>query len=66
VSRGSSNGVTAFLAASDGVTLAAGAIFLWFDPTGVTVTGGSSDILTIANSAGTNAVDYDIVIVGTD
>lgn len=66
VSRGSSNGVPVFLAASDGVPLQPGAIFLFFDPTGVTVTAGTGDILTIANSAGTNAVDYDIVIIGTD
>lgn len=66
VARGSSNGVPVFLAASDGVPLQPGAIFLFVDPTGVTVTGGTGDILTVTNSAGTNSVDYDIVIVGTD
>lgn len=66
VSRAASNGLPVFLAASDGVPLAPGAIFLFFDPTGVTVTGGTGDLLTVANSAGTNTVDYDIVIIGTD
>jgi hypothetical protein len=66
VSRGSSNGVAAFLAASDGMTLSAGGVFLWFDPAGVTVGAGTSDILTITNSAGTNSVVYDVVLIGTD
>ncbi len=66
VSRGSSNGFVWFLAASDGFFLAPGAWCSFFDPTGVTVTAGTGDILTIANSAGTNSVTYDIVIVGTD
>lgn len=66
VLRGASNGVPAFLAASDGVPLQPGAIFLLYDPTGITVTPGTGDILTVTNSAGTNTVDYDIVIVGTD
>lgn len=66
VQRGSSNGVPIFLAASDGLQLGPGGLFLFFDPTGVTVTAGTGDILTVTNSAGTNAVDYDIVIIGTD
>lgn len=66
VQRGSSNGVPLFLAASDGVQLNAGGIFLFYDPAGVTVTAGTGDILTITNGAGTNTVSYDILIVGTD
>ena len=66
VARGSSNGVPLFLAASDGVALNASDIFLFYSPTGVTVTASTGDILTITNSAGTNSVSYDIVIVGTD
>jgi hypothetical protein len=66
VARGSSNGVPLFLAASDGVTLQPGGIFLFFDPIGVAVTAGTGDILTITNSAGTNTVDFDIVVIGTD
>lgn len=66
VSRASSNGVTVFLAASDGLTLSAGAVFVWADPAGQTITAGTGDLLTVANSAGTNSVDYSIVIVGTD
>jgi len=66
VARGSSNGVPLFLAASDGVALQPGAWFLFVDPTGVTVTAGTGDILTITNSAGTNSVVYEIWILGTD
>lgn len=66
VARGSSNGVPLFMAASDGVALQPGAIFALIDPTGVTVTASTGDILTITNSAGTNSVSYDIVIIGTD
>lgn len=64
--RGSSNGVPLFLAASDGVQLNPGGVFLFYDPVGVTVTAGTGDILTLTNSAGTNTVSYDIAIVGTD
>lgn len=66
VSRGSSNGVPLFLAASDGLTLQPGAWFVWFDPTGITVTAGTGDILTVANAAGGSSVSYDLIIVGTD
>lgn len=66
VQRASSNGVPLFLAASGGVQLNPGGIFLFFDPVGVTVTPSTGDLLTITNSAGTNTVSYDVVIVGTD
>lgn len=66
VQRATSNGVPVFLAALDGVQLFAGGIFLFYDPAGVTVTAGTGDLLTITNSAGTNSVDYDVVVVGTD
>lgn len=65
-SRGSSNGVPLFLAASDGVSLQPGAWFAWFDPTGITVTAGTGDIFTVANSGAGSSVSYDIVIVGVD
>ncbi|MBA2458995.1 MAG: hypothetical protein H0V43_08605 [Gemmatimonadales bacterium] len=55
-----------FNAATDKVSLAAGDIFLATKTaTGWTVTAATGDILLIANSAGTNAVTYDIVVVGT-
>jgi hypothetical protein len=66
VTRPASNGVPVFLAASDGVPLAPGAMFMFYDPVGITVTAATGDILAIVNSAGTNSVDYDIVIVGAD
>jgi hypothetical protein len=66
VQRATSNGVPLFLAATDGLQLNPGGVFLFYDPVGVTVTAGTGDILTVTNSAGTNTVTYDIVIVGTD
>lgn len=66
VSRGSSNGFVLFLLASDGFALPPGAFALLVNPNadGWVVTASSGDILTITNSAGTNTVSYDIVIVG--
>lgn len=64
--RATSNGVPIFLAATDGLQLNPGGVFLFYDPVGVTVTASTGDILTVTNSAGTNTVSYDIVIIGTD
>jgi hypothetical protein len=66
VQRATSNGVPLFLAATDGLQLNPGGVFLFYDPVGVTVTAATGDILTVTNSAGTNTVSYDIVIIGTD
>lgn len=66
VQRATANGVPFFLAALDGISLAPGAGFLWFDPTaaGVAVTAATGDLITVTNSAGTNTVSYDVLIVG--
>lgn len=66
ISRPASNGVPLFLAASDGIVVHPGGIFLWAVPSaaGVAVTAGTGDLLTITNAAGTNSVVYDIVILG--
>lgn len=65
VTRSSSNGVLAFLAAGDGVPLKPDGQFVFTDPsTGFTVTGGTGDLLTITNSAGGTGVTYDIIIIG--
>jgi hypothetical protein len=67
VIRGSSNGVPLFGAASGGFAgLNPGAWFIYYDPTGITVTAATGDILTLTNNAGTNTISADIVIVGTD
>lgn len=66
VQRASSNGVPLFLAASGGLQLNPGGVYLFFDPVGVTVTPATGDLLTITNSAGTNTVSYDVVVIGTD
>lgn len=66
VTRPASNGVPIFLAASDGIGVKPGGAFAWFFPgTGVTVTAGTGDLLTLTNSAGSTGVTYDIVILGT-
>lgn len=66
VSRGASNGCALFLANGDGIQVRPGGAFMWVAPdaTGVAVTGGSSDILTIANSSSGTSVTYSITILG--
>lgn len=68
VSRPASNGLVLFSAASDAIPLRPG-MFLALcagaaDATGIAVTAGTGDLLTITNSAGTTPVDYSIAVVG--
>jgi hypothetical protein len=66
VNRPASNGVPLFLAASDGIDVLPGGIFLWVAPgAGVTVTAGTGDLLNIDNSSSGTSVTYDVVLVGT-
>lgn len=66
VTRPASNGVPWAKAAGDAVPLAPDGIFVWTSPlAGVAVTADTGDLLNIVNSAGTNAVDYDITLIGT-
>lgn len=66
VTRPASNGVPWASAAGDAVPLPPGGLFVWTAPgSGVTVTAATGDLIDIANSAGTNVVDYDIVLAGT-
>jgi len=66
VTRPASNGVPIFLAAGDGMPVKPGGKFEWWAPdaTGIAVTAGTADLLTITNSAGTTGVTYDVIIVG--
>jgi len=66
VTRPAANGVPLFAAASDAIALRPGEIFGWMSPhaTGVVVTAATADLIDLVNSAGTNAVDYDVVILG--
>ena len=66
VTRPAANGVPLFLAASDGISLAPGEVFLWVSPgaTGKAVTAATGDLLTVTNSAGSTGVTYDIVVIG--
>lgn len=66
VTRPATNGVPFVMAAGDGIALAPGFTFAWFGSgTGVTVTPATGDLITVTNSAGTNSVSYDVVIIGT-
>lgn len=65
VTRPASNGALGFLAAGDGVALKPDGLFAYTDPsTGFVVTAGTGDLLTITNSAPTNAVSFDVILVG--
>lgn len=66
VNRPATNGVPLFLAASDGVDVPPGGLFLWTGPAaGVTVTAGTGDLINCDNSGSGTSVTYDVVIVGT-
>ena len=67
VNRPSSNGVPLFLAASDGIDVPPGGVFLWTCPADgkVTVTASTGDLLNIDNSSSGTSVTYDVVILGT-
>jgi hypothetical protein len=66
VTRPASNGVPLFLAAGDGLSVRPGGIFMWAcsDATGVAVTAGTGDLLTLTNSAGSTSVTYSIIVIG--
>lgn len=66
LTRPASNGVPLFLAAGDGLAIRPGGVFLWAcsDATGVAVTAGTGDLITLANSSGSTSVTYSIVIIG--
>lgn len=66
VTRPASNGVPLFIAAGDGLAVRPAGLFAWVAPdaTGVAVTAGTGDLLTLTNSAGSTSVTYSIVILG--
>jgi hypothetical protein len=68
VTRPASNGVPWLMAAGDGIALRPGAGQAWWsgaaDATGVAVTGGTGDLITFTNSAGTTTVSYTVVVLG--
>jgi len=66
VSRPAANGVTLFLAVSDGLAIKPGGCFVLAWPgTGLTVTAGTADLITVTNSAGSTGVTYKVVLIGT-
>lgn len=66
LTRPASNGVPLFLAAGDGLDVPPGGAFLWTCPADgkVTVTAGTGDLLTVANSSSGSSVTYDVAIIG--
>ena len=60
VTRPASNGAALFMAAGDGIALRPGAAFA----SAVPITGGTGDLITLTNSAGTNTISYTVVITG--
>lgn len=66
VARATANGVPLFLAALDAIPVRPGGFFSWgcSDATGIAVTAGTGDLLTITNSGGTTGVTYNITIIG--
>lgn len=68
VTRPASNGLPIFLAASDGLAIPPGGLFLLVGPAlaGLaTVTAGTGDLVTVTNSAGGTGITYDVIIIGT-
>jgi hypothetical protein len=67
ITRPASNGVPLFLAASDGIDVPPGGVFLWSCPADgkVTVTASTGDLINVANSSSGTSVTYDVVIIGT-
>lgn len=66
INRPASNGVPLFIAASDGIDVLPGGLFVWVAPgAGVTVTAATGDILNIDNSSSGTSVTYDVVLIGT-
>ena len=66
VTRPAANGVPLFLAASDGIDVPPGGVFLWSCPADgkVAVTAAVGDLITVTNSSSGTSVTYDVVIIG--
>lgn len=67
VTRPASNGTPLFLAASDGLSVRPGGLFLLAAPdlTGYAVTAATGDLITVTNGGAGTSVTYDVVILGT-
>jgi hypothetical protein len=66
VTRPAANGVPLFTAAGDSLALRPGDVFTWTSNTaaGVVVTAATGDLIDFVNSAGTNTIEYEVVIIG--
>src|SRR6185295_2511590 len=67
IERPAANGAILFGAASGALAvLTAGGRFLWDDPAaGFAVTAGTGDLISLVNTAATNTIVVNVVIVGT-
>jgi hypothetical protein len=67
VTRPASNGVPIFMAASDGIAVTPGSRICLDFPTatGIPVTAGTGDLITITNSAGSTSVTYEVLLAGS-
>lgn len=66
LNRPAANGVPLFNAASQGIDILPGGVFLWVAPgAGVTVTPATGDIINLDNSGAGTSVTYDVVFIGT-
>lgn len=59
---GGPNNIPLFADTSDKLNLASGASVFYLDETGISVTGGTGDLITIA---GTNTDEYEIIVFGS-
>ena len=66
VTRPASNGAPLFMAAGDGISLAAGERWAWWSPTaaGKVVTATTGDLINVANSSSGTGVTYRVVVIG--
>jgi hypothetical protein len=60
-----SNGVPLLSGSTDGLDLAPGAVFIYYDPAGVTVTASTGDLLSVTNLSGSTAAAYRIILAGS-
>lgn len=66
ITRPATLGVPLFLAASDGIDIQPGGMFMYLAPgAGITVTAATGDLINVANSGAGTAVVYDLIVIGT-
>jgi hypothetical protein len=64
LTRPAANGVPSFLAASDGVAIGPGDIFLLTNRKGISIVAATADLIHIANGGAGTSVTYQVIIIG--